>query len=304
MNGNLPQALDFIKTRQNRDGGWGYRPGHKSFLEPSAFCLLALRADGDEARTAAGLAYLRACQKGDGTMGIDARAKDGSWMAYAALLAFHALGAEKEALRVRDWILGFKDASGRFTPEDLEGIARRYRYDASIPGWPWTPGTTGWVEPTALFIIALRADGVAATQQRILSGVKLLLDRRVPSGGWNFGNPYSKAYELEAGIMSTALALAALGAAGVPESEPAVRAGLRSLKSQLQGDVSTASLAWSGLALKMFPADAGLREVTRARLARLQRADGSFRDNLFETSLAYLVLSEDPALRPSEGGRR
>ena len=76
-------------------------------------------------------------------------------MAYAALLAFHALGAANEERRLKDWILGFADASGHFTPDDVTAISTVYRYDASIPGWPWTPGTTGWVEPTALFIIAL-----------------------------------------------------------------------------------------------------------------------------------------------------
>jgi len=288
----LPRALDFIKANQNADGGWGYRPGGDSLVEPTGLCLLALMAGGEKAATAKGLDFLKACLKDSGAVGINPRDPEGSWMAYAALLAFDALGATDEERRLRDWILSFEDASSRFTPADIKAIATVYRFDASIRGWPWTPNTTGWVEPTALFIIALCRAGVPATEKRIKSGVDLILDRKVPSGGWNFGNPYSKSYELEASVMSTALALAALGAAGVTESYPAVDAGIRYLTRSLTGDVSTASLAWVLLALNCFPTGAALAPKVSSRLAGLQAADGGFRRNLFETALAFLVLSD------------
>jgi hypothetical protein len=225
-------------------------------------------------------------------------------MAYAALLAFHALGAAEEERRLRAWALAVEDASARFGPAERKEIAERFRYDASIPGWSWTPRTTAWVEPTALFVIALRRAGVPASEKRVASGVALLLDRRVPSGGWNFGNPFSKSFELEASPMSTALALAALGAAGVPAGHAAVAAGFRALKGALAGDVSTASLAWSLLALKSFPSAAADVSAAAERLARLQTDDGGFRGNPFETALAALVLGDDPALAPNPGGPR
>jgi hypothetical protein len=217
-------------------------------------------------------------------------------MSYAALLAFHALGAADREDRLKRWVLGFEDASNRFSKEELSIIATRYRYDASIPGWSWTPRTTAWVEPTALFIIALLKSGVPSGEKRIRSGVDLILDRRVPSGGWNFGNPRSKSFELEASTMSTALALAALGAAGIPRNSPAVGAGLRFLDQALAGGVSTASLTWALQARKSFPDGAGSVSELKTRLGRLQASDGSFRANLFETSLAYLILSDAPVL--------
>jgi hypothetical protein len=301
---SLARALDFIKTNQNADGGWGYRPGGQSLTEPTGLCLLALKSREDTAAMVKGLDFLKVCLKESGAVGVNPQDTEGNWMAYAALLAFHDLGAAAEELRLRDWILSFEDASSRFTPADIKAIAGDYRYDASIRGWPWTLNTTGWVEPTALFIIALSRSGVPLTEKRIKSGVDLILDRKVPSGGWNFGNPYSKSYELEASVMSTALALAALGAASVPESHPAVGAGIRFLVRNLAGDTSTASLAWVLLALNCYPAGAALAPKVSARLAGLQAADGSFRQNLFETALAFLVLSDTAILVRTPGKGR
>ena len=296
LNPSLLQALDFIKASQNPDGGWGYRPGGESLVEPTAFSLLALSSRGDKTAVGRGLDFLKTCMKDSGAVGIHPQDPEGSWMAYAALLAFHALGTVAEERRLKDWILRFEDASGHFTPDDIKAIFTVYRYDASIRGWPWTSNTTGWVEPTALFIIALVRVGTPPSHDRVRSGISLILDRKVPSGGWNFGNPYSKSHELEATVMSTALALAALGAAGIPESRPAVSAGIGFLARGLAGDVSTASLAWTLLALRSYPAGAAQAPVVAARLAGLQAADGSFRRNLFETALASLVLDDAGAL--------
>jgi hypothetical protein len=302
MSSRLARAIDFLKARQHSDGGWGYGLGRMSFVEPTGLAAIALDAGGATAEAGRGLAFLRSCQQPSGAVGTGPGDAGGGWMAYAALLAFHGLKAGPEERRLVEWILAFEDASGRFTPQEVKVIAERYRYDARIPGWSWTPGTTAWVEPTALFIIALRRAGVSGRDKRIQSGVELILDRRVPSGGWNFGNPYSKSFELEASTMSTALALAALGAAGVRRSQGAVEAGLRYLRASLAGDVSIASLAWALLALKSYSVTPSEIAAAAERLSRLQAADGGFRGNPFETALAWLVLNDSPLLVPPPGG--
>jgi len=304
MNERLSRTADYIKAHQNPDGGWGYGRSRMSYVEPTGLCAMALHIGGDKAGANRGLGFLKSCQKDSGAIGIGPRYAEGSWMAYAALLAFHALGpGGTEEERLKNWILSFEDASGQFTKEDLAAAATLNRYDASIPGWSWTPRTTAWVEPTALFIIALIHAGVPATEKRIKSGVDLILDRRVPSGGWNFGNPYSKSNELAASMMSTALAMVALGAAGVAEDRPAIGAGMRFLDRSLAGDVSTASLAWILLAMKTYPSGADQVPGIASRLAGLQADNGGFRGNLFETALAFLVLSDAPILRPVSGRR-
>lgn len=295
------RALGFIRAHRNPDGGWGYRPGRRSLVEPTGLCLVALAADGERADAQAGLDFLRSCRKNSGAIGIDPSDPDGSWMAYAAILAFDALGASDEARRLAEWALAMEDASGRFTADEVSSIAMTYRYDAAIRGWPWTPGTTAWVEPTALFMIALVKDGISPEHERLKSGVRLLVDRRVRSGGWNFGNPFSQSQELEASPLSTALALAGLGAAGYPVERAAVREGLSYLSGALSGDVSTVALAWSGLALSCYPLEGPERPDPVARLAALQAENGGFRDNLFETALASLVLSDPGRLVRAHG---
>jgi len=296
------RALGFIRAHRNPDGGWGYRPGRRSLVEPTGLCLVALAADGERTDARAGLDFLRSCRKNSGAIGIDPSDPEGSWMAYAAILAFDALGASDEARRLAEWTLAMEDASGRFTADEVSSIAMTYRYDAAIRGWPWTPGTTAWVEPTALFMIALVKAGISPEHERLKSGVRLLVDRRVRSGGWNFGNPFSQSQELEASPLSTALALAGLGAAGYSVERAAVREGLRYLSGALGGDVSTVALAWSGLALSCYPLEGPERPDPVARLAALQAGEGGFRDNLFETALAAIVLS-DPARLVLTAGR-
>jgi hypothetical protein len=290
--GPLPQTIDFIKAGQNPDGGWGYRPGGTSTVEPSAFCAIALLAGGEAEAAARGLAFLKSCQSASGAMGVFPGDSAGSWMAYAALLAYHAFGADSEEDRLIDWILKLEDASRRFAPADIKAIARTYKYDASIPGWPWTPGTTAWVEPTALFVIALTRAGVAPTNARIIAGVRLIVDRRVPSGGWNFGNPFNKSHEFAATLLSTSIALIALSSAGYPEDRPAVGAGFRFLERCLTEDASTVSLAWTLIALRSRRSGSSLVPGVAARLNSLRAPEGSFRQNHFESALALLALTD------------
>lgn len=298
------QALDFIKSNRNPDGGWGYWPGRKSLVEPTCYCLLALSAGSDESLTSKGMGFLRSCQLTSGGMGISPEDKQGSWMSYAALLAFNAFDADKEKRRLIDWALRVEDASSRFRPEDIAAIRQLYRYDAAIRGWPWTPATTAWVESTALFVIALIRIGIPPEHERVRSGIGLLLDRRIRSGGWNFGNPFDKSHELEAGVLSTALALSALGAAGLPEGHPAMKSGAGFLGRNLEGTISTASLAWALIASMFFPSVSVLAPSVIKKLSGLQTADGGLRNNLFETALASIALAAPHVVAQTAGSAR
>ena len=86
----LENAITFIEENQNEDGGWGYWPGRESYIEPTGLCLIALKCCGSKNEFTNGLEYLKKCQLDSGGVGINEEDKEGNWMSYAALLAFHA----------------------------------------------------------------------------------------------------------------------------------------------------------------------------------------------------------------------
>lgn len=92
---------------QNEDGGWGYRPENDSYTEPTGVCLLALKTAGREKCLEKGLEFLKKCQLDSGGTGINREDDAGNWMAYSALLAFHALEASQEKKTNPELDIGF-----------------------------------------------------------------------------------------------------------------------------------------------------------------------------------------------------
>jgi subtilase family serine protease/flagellar hook assembly protein FlgD/Tol biopolymer transport system component len=72
---NRPELVDFLLAAQRGDGGWPYLPGSRSSVEPTAWVLCALAGLPSSLRlqTAvdAGLAFLRASRRADGSYGDD-----------------------------------------------------------------------------------------------------------------------------------------------------------------------------------------------------------------------------------------
>ena len=124
------------------------------------------------------------------------------------------------AQRASTWTLS---VSGR--PVERGDAAQRFvGHDTTLQGWPWVVGTHSWVEPTAINLLALRSAGQAG-HPRCREAVKLLLDRQLPAGGWNYGNTTVLGHVLRPQVQPTGLALAAL--AGETDIRPKV---LRSLE--------------------------------------------------------------------------
>ena len=144
------------------------------------------------------------------------------------------------------------------------------RLDTGIPGWPWIDKTFSWAEPTALALLALGAAGEGGNP-RCREGVRMLLDRQIANGGWNYGNSRVFDADLLSAPESTGLVLAAL-AGGVERSR--VELSLTRLAAELPGLRTPLALAWSLLAAAAWrlPLDPGFREraidETFARAAR------------------------------------
>src|ERR1700730_16754734 len=82
----LASRLDYLRRTQNADGGWGYFPGKASWLEPTAYAMLALH--GDEKSSGAlrrAWRLIETWQMANGSWRAGAQVEDGTWVTALAV---------------------------------------------------------------------------------------------------------------------------------------------------------------------------------------------------------------------------
>jgi hypothetical protein len=251
-NSYLSLRVDALRRAQNPDGGWGYFPGKRSWLEPTFYAALVLH--GDAAADKA-WALLSSWQR-----------RDGSWRPSADVEISHsssALCVTMASLRGEYGDPFHKGVGWLLKTEGMEsGLTRRFivgvgsllgmiedQRNLSLEGWPWKPGTASWVEPTTHALVALKKAALkipsSGLRKRVKSGEALLLDVRCRDGGWNYGNRTARGEELRSYPETTALAL--VGLQGRSEIGPALDLGAKML-----GETSSPlARAWLGIALRV-----------------------------------------------------
>jgi hypothetical protein len=151
--------------------------------------------------------------------------------------------------RLIDGIVAIKGVSAENAPD--------LRQDNRLQAWPWMPGTFSWLEPSAWCLLALkkmRAPTRTAAESRIQEADKLIANRSVTNGGWNFGNASALGQDLRPYVPTTALALLALQDR---RSDPVVERGLAFLSGARLKEPSAMALALTVLCLHIYgvPAD-------------------------------------------------
>jgi hypothetical protein len=235
------------------DGAWGYRRGAAPAVEPTALAALGLLATdrpGDRGSRPLALRAgdrLARLQAHGGWLGVTAALPEPGWATPLAMLLWSALGSSDiNRRRGVDWLLGERvDAPP--CAADPEGVTG---HDTSIRGWPWAEGTHSWVEPTALALLALAREG-NADHPRVAEGLRLLRDRALDTGGWNYGNTVVFGRPLRPQPAPTGLALMALAASGA-RTDARVRGGTDYLIGALPEIRAAASLGWGVLGLRSF----------------------------------------------------
>ena len=114
-------------------------------------------------------------------------------------------------------------------------------HDTSIKGWAWIEKTHSFVDPTALSLLALEINGLG-THPRFRDGIRMLMNRQLPHGGWNYGNTLVYGKELSPFIDTTGLALTALAGHVAKEK---VAESLQFLRKQAEQCRTPLSLAWT-----------------------------------------------------------
>jgi hypothetical protein len=254
--------LDEVLAGLCRQPCCGYRQGGPAAAEPTALAAMALCARGHAAEAQSALAWLAEIQSPDGSVGVSAALPRPCWPTGWALLAWRLCanttiktktsGGPAAAATVPDepsswapmirrataWVLSHK---GTPAPQSSD-----VGHDTTLCAWPWVDGTHSWVEPTAINLLALRACGYAAGD-RCREAVRLLCNRAVPSGGWNYGNRETLGVALRPHLQPTGLALSAL--AGEASAAGEVAAAKAYLRAGLDAKVATASLCYGLIGL-------------------------------------------------------
>lgn len=218
----------------------GYRGGGAAAVEPTALAAMALAAGGREQAAEPALKWLADVQADEGSLGIDAANPRPRWPTGWAVLAWRAGPASAEdarwtaaAQKAVAWILSLRGLTLPRSPS--------CQHDTTLTGWPWVESTHSWVEPTAIGLMALKKSG-KADHARSREAVELLLDRMLPSGGWNYGNTIMLGSTLRPQVQPTGLAMAALG--GEPSAADHVQRSIDYLDRVLCETTTTASLSY------------------------------------------------------------
>lgn len=288
-------VVPYLLSAQNEDGGWGFRPGRKSRVEPTAWALLALfdrEAAEKKPSQRKGLGFLRRAQLGGGSWPAAEGQTTGCWVtslaSWALLADAESRSAVEDGLRwvCEDW------------PRDIGLFRRTIRklllrnevngQDERLRGWGWTPRTASWIEPTALALIVLerapRELLPSSSDKRRAMAKLMIYDRMCPGGGWNCGNPMVYGVQGEPSIGPTAWALMALR--NEPPSEKKVLS-LQWLERNLSEKLGPASLALAKICLEAYgrPWPIEAPQVTDA----LERAEHNV--NVPTMAWTYLAVS-------------
>lgn len=278
-------ARTLLLSRQNGDGGWGYRAGQSSWLEPSVYAALAL-CGTDAGGRAAELVWR--WQLPEGAWMTSPQTRQPGWATSLAIVLKCALGQFDEAWRKGvDWLASTraKQAPVQSWLDRLLGKRPLNELNPELTAWPWTGGTAAWIEPTAHAVRALelslsnRRD--PAVRERIELGTQMILDRQCRDGGWNYGNKRVLGEDLESFPECTALALIGLCGRKVPAVERGIERALEDWRRGARGLAQALlriAFRMHGVPFDDRPVEVNERtETTVLALALIGEPDGAWR---------------------------
>lgn len=188
-------------------------------------------------------------QSPDGRLALSASRETAYWPTALAVLAW---APSPESARPRERAVDFliHRAAGLAVPR-----SPFVGHDSTLVGWSWIQATHSWVEPTCLALLALERAG-RGDHPRCVEARKLLLDRQLTAGGWNYGNTVTFGQQMRAAPDSTGYALSALAGRTSPGSVAPSVAYLEDIYPRLRSPLAT---GWATLGLSAWgrrPSDA------------------------------------------------
>jgi hypothetical protein len=230
-----------LKDRVLPDGGFSPHPRGRYRSDATGWAILALAGDpANRDLLYRARSRLAADQFTDGRVCISPEHPEAFWPTSLAVFAWHQSPEHREnQARAADFLIA---SSGRHFPREANSPSG---HDSNIKGWPWIADTHSWAEPTALAMMALKIAGYG-DHTRVKEATRLLLDRQLPRGGWNYGNTSVYDQELRPMPLSTGIVLNALRD---QTSLATIQRSLTYLQSTVVSLPSPRSLGWSLLGL-------------------------------------------------------
>ena len=275
----LKNAVKTIQKRSLPEGGFALKRGQSFRPDATAWAVLALEVyGGNRNLTIPACRQLAKGQLSDGRIPVIEGYPQSYWPTSLALFAWKKVaGFNKEAELAIRFLL---KTSGKHWPKSKDAAVD---HDTSIKGWPWIENTHSWIEPTSLSVLALKAYGHAG-HERVLEAVRMILDRQIPTGGWNYGNTRVFGTILRPSPVCTGHALSAL--AGLTESSR-IESSLDYLRQKIEHLRTPLALSWAVLSLKAW--SYGLPDARKWILDSLSLQK---RYGIYDTSLlAQLVVA-------------
>ncbi len=276
-NQQIAPHIDALDERVLINGGFAARIGGGYRVDATAWAIIAHVAAGSKADFFEhARARLMADQLRDGRISLSPQQPDAFWPTPLVVLAWHGSPPYREpGSRAIDFLI---KTTGRHWPRQPTGPLA---HNTAIKGWPWIANTHSWVEPTALSLIALKVAGYGG-HERSREATRMLMDRQLPRGGWNYGNTIVFGQELRPMPETTGVALNAL-AGRVPRKN--VERSLGYLKSQVENLRTPFSLGWSLLGLGAWE-----ERPDRAQEWILESLKQQGKYGIYDTSLLGLLL--------------
>jgi hypothetical protein len=282
----MPSSVEYLIDTQDESGGWGYRPGQRPVVEPTAAVLLALRdASLAQDTVQKGIAWLLQCQNPDGGWGIHEGDPESGWQTAWALLALRSADNNQGVITLgKKWLQSV--GNYMFTRADFLQAQIPSSVDNAPLLWPWLPDQGVWIEPTAMAVLVLTDDLPASEllKARIEAAIRYFRQYRTPSGGWDQGNAgpldtlvFPRAYQ-------TALVLLALGQAAPQEILPV---DLAALEGAIAKDQGVLAIAAGLLALHSLGDE---RDALQKSLAQMHLSNGSWDNNIYFSAWASMAL--------------
>src|SRR5579862_2837987 len=164
MSGALASRFDFLRSTQNSDGGWGFFPGKQSWLEPTAYALMALHSDSaSQPIFERGWKLMRSWQMPDGSWRPCAAVREPHWTTALAVTLHCLRGVTDDSFRRGiAWLTATSGVENGLQFRVAHWInPSAVELDPSFKAWPWLPGCASWIEPTAHALVALKKAAVA-----------------------------------------------------------------------------------------------------------------------------------------------